>query len=88
MFYGESIKVPKVIHYMKEFIKFIITRVYCEYSIQFSVVNCTKGNGVMEWKCLSDGKFDGVLPHVSECWINDILDKIDNIIQIEEVREV
>jgi hypothetical protein len=37
---------------------------------------------------LSDGKFDVVLPHVSECWINDILDKIDNITQIEEVREV
>jgi hypothetical protein len=49
----------------------------------YSVVNCTKGNGVMKWKCLSDGKFDGVLPDVSECWINDILDKIDNITQFE-----
>ncbi len=31
------------------------------YSVEFSVVDCTKGNGV--------------LPDVSECWINDILDK-------------
>jgi hypothetical protein len=42
----------------------------------------------MKWKCLSDGKFDGKMPDVSDCWINDILDKIDNITQIEEVNEV
>jgi hypothetical protein len=28
------------------------------------------------------------VPDVSDCWINDILDKIDNITQIEEVHEV
>jgi hypothetical protein len=55
---------------------------------EFSVVNCTEGNGFMKWKCLSDGKFDGEVPDVSDCWINDILDKIDNITQIEEVYEV
>jgi hypothetical protein len=55
---------------------------------QFSVVNCTKGNGIMKWKCLSDGNFDGEVPDVSDCWINDIFDKIDNITQIEEVYEV
>jgi hypothetical protein len=55
---------------------------------EFSVVNCTKGNGIMKWKCLSDGKFDGEVPDVSGCWINDILDKIDNITQIKEVQEV
>ncbi len=56
--------------------------------VEFSIVNCINGKGFMKCKCLCDEKSDGEMPDMSECWINDILDKIDYITQIDEVEDI
>jgi len=39
--------------------------------------------------CLSNGKFDEISgPDVSQCWINEIIDKIDNITSTDEVNDI
>jgi hypothetical protein len=56
---------------------------------EYSIANCSNGKGIAKWMCLSNGKFDEISgPDVSQCWINEIIDKIDNITSTDEVNDI
>ena len=52
---------------------------------QYSVINCPKGRGKMQWLCKEDESFHEDGPEMDECWINELLDK--NITSVEDVKE-
>jgi len=52
------------------------------YPGEYSIANCSNGKGVAKWLCLSNGRFDENGPDVSQCWADEIIEKVNFILKM------
>ncbi|CAG2103283.1 unnamed protein product, partial [Medioppia subpectinata] len=52
---------------------------------EYSEVKCEEGEGMIRWRCLENGTFDGLGPMEENCWLEDLINK--NITSVEDVNQ-